>query len=289
MNDRHASGHDFETGATPTWCPGCGNFALWTALNHVFAAKGWRPHDVVVVFDIGCSGNGSNWIKAYSFHGLHGRSLPLATGVALANHGLKTVVISGDGAAYGEGLGHFLHALRGNPNLTYIVEDNQLYALTKGQASPTSAEGTTGESTPFGSPEAPLNPIRLALAANGTFVARGFAGDLPHLESIIHQALDHRGFAFIDVFQPCVTFNKVNTFGWFYDRVKKLDTMNHNPSDPAAAAVQAAQTEAYLPIGVFYRATRPVLADHYPQLSGRPLARQRATPADIRKLMRSLS
>lgn len=288
QKDFHSSLHGVETGQLPTWCPGCGNFALWTALNHVFAAKDWRPHEVMVVFDVGCSGNGSNWIQAYSFHGLHGRSVPLGVGIKLANHKLKTLVISGDGAAYGEGLGHFIHTIRANPDITYIVEDNQLYALTKGQISPTSAEGTKAESTPYGSTDEPLNPIALALAADASFVARGFAGDLPHLEALIHQGLDHPGFSFIDVFQPCVTFNKVNTFTWFYERVRKLEDMNHSEADKTAALTQAQTTDA-LPIGVFYRQPRMTLEQHLPQLAKRTLREQTDEPVALGKLMTTLT
>lgn len=286
--DPHTSSHAFETSQMPTWCPGCGNFALWTALNHVFAAKKWQPHEVVVAFDIGCSGNASNWVKAYTFHGLHGRSVPLGVGIKLANHKLKTIIVSGDGAAYGEGISHLIHTIRANPDITYLVEDNQLYALTKGQASPTSAEGYTGESTPYGSPDEPLNPIALALAADASFVARGFAGDLPHLESLITQALDHTGFSFIDAFQPCVTFNKLNTYAWFFERVRKLEDMKYIPNDRARALEQAWATD-YLPIGVFYQSTRHTLEQRLPQLQKQPLVNQALKPLNMAELINMYS
>lgn len=265
--------HQFETGKTPTWCPGCGNFALWTALNHVFAALKLEPHEVAVVFDIGCAGNGSNWVKAYTFHGLHGRSVPLATGVALANHKLKTIVVSGDGAAYGEGLNHLLHTIRANPNITLIVEDNQLYALTKGQVSPTSAHGTKSDSTPYGSPDEPLNPLALAISTDCSFVARGFAGDLPYLETILKQAIQHEGFSFVDVFQPCVTFNHVNTYAWFYEHTLKLESVGHVVTDRNAAWQQAMRTDE-LPIGIFYTKQRATLEQQLPQLQAGPLVEQ---------------
>ncbi len=269
--------HRFETGQTPTWCPGCGNFALWTSLNHVFARRQLKPHQVAVVFDIGCSSNGSNWIKAYTFHGLHGRSVPVGVGMALANQDLTTVVVSGDGAAYGEGFNHLVHAMRANPNLTVIVEDNQLYALTKGQVSPTSAQGTKSSSTPYGSPDEPLNPMALAVSANCSFVGRGFAGDLPHLENLLEQAIAHPGFSLVDIFQPCVTFNHVNTYAWFYEHVRKLETLKHDPRDRAKAWTQAMQLEEYLPIGVLYQNDRPTLQDKFPQL-----AKGALTEADLR-------
>ncbi len=280
--------NQLETGQTPTWCPGCGNFALWTALNHVFARLKLAPHQAAVVFDIGCSGNGANWIKAYTFHGLHGRSVPLATGISLANHGLTTIAISGDGGAYGEGLSHVLHAIRANPKLTLIVEDNQLYALTKGQVSPTSARGTKSPSTPQGSPDEPFNPIALAISANASFVARGFAGDLPHLEELLAQAIQHPGFALIDVFQPCVTFNRINTYAWFYSRVKRLEELGHDPSDRTAAWTAALETERHFPIGVFYRTARPTLQDQFSQLAHGPLV-ERPLEVDLQPLLEKLA
>jgi 2-oxoglutarate ferredoxin oxidoreductase subunit beta len=277
-----------ETGQTPTWCPGCGNFALWTALNHVFTRLKLAPHQAAVVFDIGCSGNGANWVKAYTFHGLHGRSVPLATGISLANHGLTTIAISGDGGAYGEGLSHVLHAIRANPNMTLIVEDNQLYALTKGQVSPTSAHGTKSPSTPQGSPDEPFDPIALALSAKASFVARGFAGDLPHLEGLIEQAIQHPGFALVDVFQPCVTFNKINTYAWFYSRVKKIEELKHDPSNRMAALKLAIDTEDHFPIGVFYQHQRPTLQDQFTQLSSGPLV-DRPLDVNLEPLLEKLA
>lgn len=275
----------FETGLTPTWCPGCGNLALWTAVKNVLAHSTIPQHDVVVVFDIGCSGNGSNFINTYAFHGLHGRSLPLATGLALANHRVKTIVISGDGAGYGEGLSHFLHTMRANPNVTYIVEDNQVYGLTKGQTSPTSMQGFHSDSTPSGSLEEPLNPIALALAGDASFVARGFAGDLKHLQEILTAAIEHPGFALVDVFQPCVTFNHVNTYAWFYQRVAKLDELGHNTADKNAAWVQATGNGEKFPIGIFYQHARPTYQDGLPQLKDRALVDQHLEPVDLRPLL----
>lgn len=271
---------------TPTWCPGCGNFALWTALNHVFERRGIAPHEAAVVFDIGCSSNGSNWIKAYTFHGLHGRSIPLGTGISLANHGLTTIVVSGDGGAYGEGIGHLVAALRANANMTLIVEDNQLYALTKGQTSPTSPDNFHSSSTPFGATDEPINPIALAVATDGSFIARGFAGDLPHLESILDQAIAHEGFSYVDVFQPCVTFNHLDTYAHFYDLVRRLEDMQHDPTDKAAAWQQANEMTKYLPIGVFLKQSRPTLQSKLPQLAKKPLADQPLSPPDITELLK---
>ncbi len=265
---------DFETHRTPTWCPGCGDFGIWTALKGALAELDLAPHEVVVVFGIGCSGNQANFVRAYGFHGLHGRALPVAEGIALANHGLTTIVVGGDGDGYGEGLAHFIHTIRANPNVTYLVHDNQLYGLTKGQASPTSIQGFRTSSTPQGTPDEPINPLTLALAAGCGFVARGFAGDVPHLQQLIVQGIRHRGFSFIDILQPCVTFNHLNTYSWFYQRVVKLETLNHNPSDQAAAWVQANKGPDELPIGLFRQTAKPTLEDRFPQLHHGPLAAQ---------------
>lgn len=280
---------NFETAVVPTWCPGCGNFALWTALKRALTELNIPNHRTVVVFDIGCSGNGSNWVKAYNFHGLHGRSLPLATGVALANHGVKTIVISGDGAAYGEGLSHFIHTMRANPDVTYIVEDNQLYGLTKGQVSPTSVQGFKTESTPYGSLEEPLNPLALAISTDCSYVARSFAGDLPHLQKMIVGAIQHKGFALIDVFQPCVTFNHLNTYAWFYQKVRDLETLGHAPTDRDAAWKQAMMTDEYFPVGLFFQRERSTYADGVPALSAGPLAEQPLPKRDLSELWKSMS
>jgi len=262
---------------------------LWSALNTVLTKQKRQPHEVAVIFDIGCSGNGSNWIRAYTFHGLHGRALPLAVGVNLANHGLKTIVISGDGAAYGEGVSHFLAAIRANPNITYIVEDNQLYALTKGQTSPTTSRGAKTDSAPFGVTDEPFNPIAVAVAMGASFVARGFAGDLPHLETLLDAAIQHPGFALVDIFQPCVTFNKLNTFTWFYDHVRKLETLQHDPTNQAKAMKQAWEMNRYLPIGLFYRQIKPTLSEQQAVLKTGPLVNRSLKNIDISHLLKSLA
>lgn len=265
---------DFETHQTPTWCPGCGDFGIWTALKGALAELALAPHEIVVVFGIGCSGNQANFVRAYGFHGLHGRALPVAEGIALANHGLTTIVVGGDGDGYGEGLAHFIHTIRANPNITYLVHDNQLYGLTKGQASPTSIQGFRSSSTPLGSPDEPINPLTLALAAGCGFVGRGFAGDVPHLQRLIVQGIRHRGFSFIDILQPCVTFNHLNTYSWFYQRVVKLESRHHDPADRAAAWAEANKGPDELPIGLFLQVERPTLEDHFPQLQHGPLMTQ---------------
>ncbi|MEK7538107.1 MAG: 2-oxoacid:ferredoxin oxidoreductase subunit beta [Patescibacteria group bacterium] len=271
----------------PTWCPGCGNFGIWTALKQALAELNIELHRTVIVFGIGCSGNESNFVKAYGFHGLHGRTLPVAEGVALANSGLTTIAIGGDGDGYGEGMAHFIHTIRANPNITYIVHDNQVYGLTKGQTSPTSEHGFKTPSTPLGNPDLPINPISLAIAAGAGFVARGFAGDAGHLTGLIKAAIQHRGFSLVDVFQPCVTFNATNTFRWFFGKVVKLETLKHDPTNRDTAWKQA-QNEEKLPIGVFYQKESPTLQDGFPVLAKKTLVEQSPEKRQIRPLLEKM-
>ena len=277
---------DYTTDQFPTWCPGCGNFGIWTALKEALAALNLEPHRTVVVFGIGCSGNQSNFVKAYGFHGLHGRALPVAEGISLANHGLTTIVMGGDGDGYGEGMAHFIHTMRANPNITYIVHDNQVYGLTKGQTSPTSQRGFKTPSTPLGSTDNPVNPMTLALANGCGFVARGFAGDAAHLKDLMVAAIKYRGFSLVDVMQPCVTFNHVNTFAWFYKRVVKLETLKHNPADRDAAWKMAQIDPAErIPIGIFYQQAKPTLAEQMPVIKTTPLVKQSPNQRDLKALL----
>lgn len=238
---------------TPTWCPGCGDFAVWRSLKIALAAKKKEPHECVIVFDIGCSGNMDDKIKVYGFHGLHGRALPLAAGIKLANHHLPVIVVAGDGGGYGEGLNHFLHTIRGNHDLTYVIHDNAVYGLTKGQTAPTSPEGFKSSTTPTGVHEQPINGVALALTAGATFVARGFAAEGDHLTDLMMKAMDHRGFALLDVYQPCVTFNHLNTYEWFRQRVYKLEERKHDPTNREQALLTAMKAGDELPIGIFYQ------------------------------------
>ncbi len=278
----------FDAPNFPTWCPGCGNFGIWTALKQALTQLALDPSQIVIVFGIGCSGNESNFIRAYGFHGLHGRALPVAEGVALANHGLTTIVVGGDGDGYGEGMTHFIHTIRANPNITYLVHDNQVYGLTKGQTSPTSEHGFVTPSTPSGNPDNPVNPISLALSAGAGFVARGFAGDSAHLTGLIVEAIKHRGFSLVDVFQPCVTFNEHNTYTWFYKRVVKLETLKHNPADLQAAWIRSQHGVDQIPIGVYYRHEGSTLADTYPIIATKPLVAQAPAPRSLQPIFKKL-
>jgi len=226
------------------------------------------------VSGIGCSSNLPGFIHAYGVHSLHGRSLPLASGAALANHDLHVVVAGGDGDGYGIGIAHFIHAMRRNLNLTYIVMNNQIYGLTTGQASPTTSEGHKTKSTPRGNVERPINPLALALVTGATYVARGFSGNPSHMTKLIAGGIAHRGFALIDVFSPCVTFNTVNTYPWFKKRVYTLEEEGFDPADFKAAIERCFEWGERIPTGLFYRAERPIYDDSEPILKKGPLVGQ---------------
>jgi 2-oxoglutarate ferredoxin oxidoreductase subunit beta len=285
---------DFETPNAPTWCPGCGNFGMWRALKTAYSELDIPFERLAVVWGIGCHGNGADFTRCQGFHALHGRALPVATGLHLANPELTVVVEMGDGDAFGIGLGHFAHSCRRNLDITAITHDNQVYGLTTGQASPTTEQGVHTPSTPFGVLEQPVNTIGLAIAEGATFVARGFSDDVAHLTALVKEAIAHRGFAVLDVFQPCVTWNRLNTHAWFKERVYKLEESGWDPSDRAAAMaltmtslseMSCAPEECRIPIGLVYRETgRPTYADGLPQLTG-PLWKQATAPRGISKAL----
>ena len=252
---------DYSSTIRPTWCPGCGNFAMLGALKHALSDLGWEKHEFSVFWGIGCHGNGADFANMQGMHALHGRALPPATGLRLTRPDLHVIVEMGDGDGYGIGLGHLLHTVRRNPDITVIAHDNQIYGLTTGQASPTTDHLVRTVSTPGGVLEQPVNPIGLALAEQATFVARGFAGDIPHLTELYKQALTHKGFALVDVMQPCVTWNKLNTLSWMRERVYKLEESKWDPTDRVKAfelsmksfrEMTCTPEECRIPTGVFF-------------------------------------
>lgn len=259
-------------GAKPTWCPGCGDFAVLQALQTALAATGKNTHETVVTSGIGCSGKTSQYLKSYGFHGLHGRSIPAATGIKLVNHSLTVIATGGDGDGYGIGLSHSLHAMRRNIDMTYIVMDNNIYGLTTGQMSPTSRKGFKSKTSPTGSAEDPIRPLELALGAGCSFVAQGFSGEPKHLAKLFEEGIRHRGFSLINVFSPCVTFNKVNTYEWFKERLVNLDTVEgYDVTDKYAAARVVGEHDG-LVLGVVYREERPVYHEALPAVSETPIA-----------------
>ena len=212
---------DFRNNVKPNWCPGCGDFSVQAAIQKAAANVGLEPEEVAVITGIGCSGRLSGYINAYGVHGVHGRSLPLAQGVKMANKDLTVIASGGDGDGYAIGMGHTIHALR--RNMTYIVMDNQIYGLTKGQTSPSSAPGFITKSTPKGNIEQNVAPLELAISSGATFVAQGFSSDIKGLTKMIEDAINHDGFSFVNVFSPCVTYNKVNTYDWFKENLTSIE------------------------------------------------------------------
>lgn len=242
---------EFRSDEKPTWCPGCGDYGVLNALYSSLRQQGTTPEDAVVVSGIGCSSRLPFFVSTYGFHGLHGRAMPVATGLKAARPGSPVVVTGGDGDALAIGGGHFIHAARRNVNLTYVIMDNSVYGLTKGQTSPTSRTGFTTKTTPRGSVDRAANPLLLAITAGATFVARGFSGQPKELADLISQGMEHKGFAVIDVFSPCATFNKVNTFKFYREETERLPA-GYDPSDAMAAMRMAASTDP-LYVGVLYR------------------------------------
>ena len=271
-------------GAKTAWCPGCGNFGILTALKQALVVLEIEPYRVLMVSGIGQAGKLPHYTKGNVLNVLHGRTLPAAAGAKIANPGLIVIAVAGDGDGYGEGANHFINAARRNHDITYLVHNNQVYGLTKGQASPTSDFGFVTKTTPQGA-DIPLNPIALAIAASASFVARGFAGEVVHLSQLIMQGIQHRGFALIDVLQPCPSFNHKNTYTWYRERVYKLDGDGYDPGNRMAASEKAQEWGDGIPIGVIYRQERPTFEERLPALRKGALARRKLDPMAAEKLL----
>jgi 2-oxoglutarate ferredoxin oxidoreductase subunit beta len=261
------------TGQVPAWCPGCGTFPILSTFQDAMAELGIEPHRVTLVSGIGQAAKFPHYTRGNTFNGLHGRALPVATGVRLANHEMLVLVTTGDGDCYGEGGNHFLAAMRRNINVKLFVHDNQIYGLTKGQPSPTTGEGMVTKNVPFGVISQQFNPLAVAVALDCSFAARAFAGDQEHLKGVVKAAIAHRGFSLVDILQPCVSFNKVNTFEWYRRRVYRIGD-DHDPTDRAAAFAKALEWGDRIPLGIIYRHERPTFEERLPVLSGRPLVKQ---------------
>ncbi|MBB3109473.1 2-oxoglutarate ferredoxin oxidoreductase subunit beta [Paenibacillus phyllosphaerae] len=244
---------EFRNNVKPNWCPGCGDFSVQAAIQRAAANVGLEPEQLAVISGIGCSGRISGYINAYGLHGIHGRALPIAQGVKLANRELTVIASGGDGDGFAIGMGHTVHAIRRNLDITYIVMDNQIYGLTKGQTSPRSAEGFKTKSTPEGSIESTLSPLEIAMSAGATFIAQSFSSDLKQLTALIEAGLNHKGFSLINVFSPCVTFNKVNTYDWFKENIVNLNEFpDYDPSNRMAAMNKIMETNGML-TGLIYQ------------------------------------
>jgi len=270
---------------TTAWCPGCGNFSILKAIKQALVASELAPHQVLFVSGIGQAAKAPHYMNVNLFDGLHGRSLPVATGAKLANPDLKVIVESGDGCNYGEGGNHFLAAIRRNIDVTLLVHNNQVYGLTKGQASPTSETGFVTKAQPQGVAQAPFNPVAVAVAMRAGLVARAFSGNIDHLVQMIRQAMDHPGFALVDILQPCVSFNKVNTFSWYKSRCQELPA-GYDPTNWEEAMKKAEEWGETIPLGILYRNERPSFQDSFAALKAGPLVGRELDPKALADIMK---
>jgi len=258
-----SSREQYRSGVRPVWCPGCGHYGVLNSFYAAIAQLGLPPEQVAIASGIGCSGRFPAFVNAYGFHGVHGRPLPLATGIKLGNAELTVLAVGGDGDAYSIGAGHFPHAARRNINITYVVMDNRIYGLTKGQPSPTSPTGMHLKASPYGSTDTPLKPVTSALAYNASFVARGFSARTKELTEILVQAIQHPGFAFVEVLSPCITFH--NLYQHFKEVLQPIPR-DHDVTD-ITAAMALALVDPALYHGIFYAQPRPCFEDTIAQLT----------------------
>ncbi|WP_069999883.1 2-oxoacid:ferredoxin oxidoreductase subunit beta [Cellulosilyticum sp. I15G10I2] len=270
-----------------SWCPGCGNHSILPALKQTLAELELKPHQVVIVSGIGQAAKTPHYINANGFNGLHGRAVPPAQGIKIANKDLKVIIHSGDGDTYGEGGNHLIHGVRRNVDITHVVHLNQIYGLTKGQASPTTAKGQKTSMQFDGNKMEPLQTLLLAIAAGCGFVARSFSGDKEHLVNILKEAINYKGYALIDVLQPCVVFNHINNFRWYKDRVYRLDTSDYDPTNKIEAMKKAMEWGDHgIPIGVLYREEKDTFMDKISYLKeGDALVDRKWEPKEAEKYM----
>lgn len=268
---------EFET----SWCPGCGNFAILKSLKQALAGMDLAPHEVILSSGIGQAAKAPHYMKCHMFNGLHGRSLPAAQGIKMANPDITVVCESGDGCSYGEGGNHFLAAIRRNLDITLLVHDNQIYGLTKGQASPTTSKGHVTKTQPDGSMSEGFNPVATAISMKAGFVARAFSGEPEHLEDMIKAAVAHKGFSLVDILQPCVSFNKVNTFNWYKERTYFLE--DHDTSDWCAALEKADEFGDKIPLGILYEVDKPAYETET------QLAKLKYSKEDLKKVLQTFA
>jgi 2-oxoglutarate ferredoxin oxidoreductase subunit beta len=270
---------EYET----AWCPGCGNYAILKAVKQALVTSNLSPHEVLFVSGIGQAAKAPHYLNANLFNGLHGRALPVATGAKLANNKLTVIVESGDGCVYGEGGNHFLAAIRRNINVTLLVHNNQVYGLTKGQASPTSTEGFVTKAQPGGVHSSAFNPVAVAVAMKAGFVARGFSGMPEHLAWVIQAGIAHHGFSLIDILQPCVTFNKLNTYRWYKDRCREISG-EHDPNNWESAMKLAFEWDEEIPVGIVYRNKRQTFESYVPVSMQGALTKQPVNLAELARI-----
>jgi 2-oxoglutarate ferredoxin oxidoreductase subunit beta len=282
-----ASVKDYAGPVKPTWCPGCGDFGILAAVKGALVQAGLAPHQVLIVSGIGCGSKLPDYAHVNGFMTLHGRPLPIATGARLGNHSLKVLTVHGDGDSMGLGMGHFIHTARRNLEIVDLIQDNQIYGLTKGQYSPTSDLGFVTSTSRDGAFELAASPTALALAAGGTFIARGFAGDAKGLARLIAKAIEHKGYALVDILQPCVTFNRKNTYDWYRERVYDLGETDHDPSSRTAAFQKALEWGDRIPLGILYQTRLPTYEEQVAGLRAGPIAARKLeqlSPDEIESL-----
>ncbi len=274
---------DYNPRTTPTWCPGCGNFGILIAIKKALLEMKLPPEKISISGGIGCCSKVPYWINNYGFNSLHGRPVPVAQAIKLTNPDIEVIAISGDGDGVAEGTNHFIHACRRNIDMTYIIHNNQIYGLTTGQASPTSDLDFVTISSPFGTTDMPVNITALAIISGATFVARGFAGDIAHLSELLVKAMKHNGFAVVEVLQPCVTFNKKNTFEWDKEHTYKLDKKYKTNSKEKALKVVLDNKKFAL--GILYEEKRKTFEEQLPQIKKTSLIKQPFKPGDVSKIL----
>jgi 2-oxoglutarate ferredoxin oxidoreductase subunit beta len=277
-------GSPFDTGVENAWCTGCGNFGILNAVKRALTGLGREKHEIVLVSGIGQAAKLPHYVDVNVFDGLHGRALPAAAAIKMANPALTVAVASGDGDIYGEGGNHFLHNIRRNVDIALFVHDNQVYGLTKGQPSPTSDPGWTGSLNRTGVISGPFPPLAVAIALGCGFVARGYAADIDLTADLMLQAIRFKGFALVDILQPCVTFNKKNTYQW-YGRMAYRIPPEHDATDRVKAFALAMEWEERIPLGVLYRKERPTFEEIHPAVPGPPLHARETKEASIRALL----
>jgi 2-oxoglutarate ferredoxin oxidoreductase subunit beta len=279
---------NFEKSVETAWCPGCGNHGILEALRVTLDRMMLDPHEVLVVGGIGQAAKLPQYLNTNGFCGLHGRALPPAAAAKIVNPALTVIIDTGDGDSYGEGGNHFLHNIRRNADITHFVHNNQIYALTKGQASPTTGEGQITETQPLGVQTQPMNPIAIAIAAGAGFVARAFSGDADQLSEIMERAIRHRGYSLVDILQPCVSFNKVNTYQWYKERVYTLGN-DHDRTDYMEAMKRAIEWGERIPTGILFETEKPLYGDHLAFLKdGLPMIDRGSDPSRLQKYIREL-
>ncbi len=280
---------NIKTEEPNTWCPGCGNFGILRALQSTLVDLAIPREQYVIITGIGCHGKLFNYVNVNGFHGIHGRVLPVMTGIKLSNHDLTVLGFAGDGDQYDEGLGHLPHAARRNIDVKLFTHNNKVYGLTTGQTAPTSVKGYRSKTSPQGAIPLPINPLQLALASGAGFIARGWVGDVTHLKELIKAAISHPGFALVDILQVCFTFNREQTYQYYRDRVYKLEEVKHNVCDFQQAWMRSGEWGEQIPIGIFFKKEWPRYRESLPQLADQPLVTHPTAPKNLESLIKEFS